>query len=173
MRTHTDNRKRTYRIALTGLLAAMSLGIYVLESALPPLFLIPGIKPGLSNIITLFALKRLGKKEAGIVLLIRILLSGLLFGNAISLVYSLLGGLFALAVEMLTDTVLKGRHLYLTGAFGGLFHNAGQLFAAIIIMKTAAVLSYAPYLAIAGILAGLFTGLCAHFLLKIKLPVPD
>lgn len=173
MHTHTDNSKRTYRIAVTGLLAAMGLAVYVLESALPPLFPIPGIKPGLSNIITLFALKRLGKKEAGIVLLIRVLLSGLLFGNGISLIYSILGGLFALGIEIVTDTVLKGRHLYLTGAFGGLLHNAGQLVAALIIMRTAAVMSYAPYLAIAGIAAGLFTGLCAHFLLKIKLPAAD
>ena len=173
MRTHTDKRKNTYRIAACGLLAAMSLGIYALESLLPPLLPIPGLKPGLSNIITLYALRRFGKKEAGIVLLVRILLSALLFGGAISLVYSLLGGASALCIEIITDTILKGKHLYLTGAFGGLFHNAGQLIAALIIMRTAAVLAYTPYLAIAGIITGLFTGLCAHFLLKIKIPGAD
>ena len=166
MHTHTDKRNKTYRIAALGLLAAMSLGIYALESLLPPLFPIPGLKPGLSNIITLFALRRFGKKEAGIVLFVRILLSALLFGNAISLVYSLLGGAAALSIEIIADAILKSRYLYLTGAFGGLFHNAGQLTAALIIMKTTAVLAYAPYLAIAGILTGLFTGLCAHYLLS-------
>ncbi|MCR5619432.1 MAG: Gx transporter family protein [Lachnospiraceae bacterium] len=173
MRTHTDKRKKTYHIAALGLLAAMSLGIYVLESLLPPLLPVPGIKPGLSNIITLFALRRFGKKEAGIVLLVRILLSALLFGNAISLVYSLLGGAAALCIEIITDSILKGRLLYLTGAFGGLFHNAGQLASAFIIMKTAAVLTYSPYLAIAGIITGFFTGLCAYYLLKIRIPGAD
>ena len=173
MRTHTDKRKTTYRIAACGLLAAMSLGIYALESILPPLFPIPGLKPGLSNVITLFALRRFGKKEAGIVLFVRILLSALLFGGAISLVYSLLGGAAALCIEIITNAILKGRHLYLTGAFGGLFHNAGQLIAALIIMRTAAVLAYTPYLAIAGILAGLFTGLCSHYLHKIRMPGAD
>ena len=173
MRTHTDKRKNTYRIAMLGLLAAMSLGIYVLESMLPPLFPVPGIKPGLSNIITLFARRRFGKKEAGIVLLVRILLSALLFGGAISLVYSLLGGAAALCIEIITDEMLKGKYLYLTGAFGGLFHNAGQLIASLIIMRTAAVLAYTPYLAIAGIITGLFTGLCAHYLLKIRIPGAD
>ena len=170
MHTHTDSKNRTYRIAIIGLLAAMSLGIYALESMLPPLIPIPGIKPGLSNIIILFALKRLGKKEAGTVLLVRILLSGMLFGSGISLFYSLMGGAAALCAEMLTDKVLKEKHLYLTGAFGGLLHNAGQLAAALIIMKTSAVLSFAPYLAVAGVITGLFTGLCAHFLLKIRIP---
>jgi heptaprenyl diphosphate synthase len=170
MHTHTDTSKKTKRIAFCGLLAALSLGIYALESALPPLFFIPGIKPGLSNIITLYTLKRFGKKEAGIVLLVRILLSGLLFGNAISLVYSLAGGFSALCIECLTDRLLNRKFICLTGAFGGLFHNAGQMVSAVIIMKTTAVLAYTPYLAIAGILTGLFTGLVSHFLLKIKIP---
>ena len=151
---------------MLGLLAAMSLGIYALESLLPPLIPIPGIKPGLSNIITLFALRRFGKKEAGTVLFVRILLSALLFGNAVSLVYSLLGGAAALLIEVISDKILKGKYLYITGAFGGLFHNAGQLLAAIVIMKTTAVLAYTPYLAIAGIITGLFTGLCSHYLLS-------
>ncbi|MBO4609103.1 MAG: Gx transporter family protein [Lachnospiraceae bacterium] len=173
MRTHTDKRKSTYRIAMLGLLAAMSLGIYALESLLPPLIPIPGIKPGLSNIITLFALRRFGKKEAGTVLFVRILLSALLFGNAVSLVYSLLGGAAALFIEVISDKILKGKYLYLTGSFGGLFHNAGQLIVALIIMRTTAVLAYTPYLAIAGIITGLFTGLCSHFLLKIRIPGAD
>ena len=155
---------------MIGLLSALSLAIYALESMLPPLLPIPGIKPGLSNIIVLYTLKRFGKKEAGLVLLVRILLSGLLFGNAVSVIYSLLGGVLALFIEMITDWLLKGRYLFITGAFGGLFHNAGQLLAALIIMRSAAVLAYSPYLALSGIVTGLFTGLCAHYLMKIKIP---
>lgn len=163
-------KKDTRKIVTLGLLAALSLAIYAFESVLPPLLPIPGIKPGLSNIIILYALKRFGKKEAGSVLLVRLLLSAFLFGNAISLLYSASGGFMALLIEIVCDKILSGKNLQITGAFGGLFHNISQLLTAMMIMQTAAVISYAPYLFIAGIVTGLFTGYAAHFLLKIKIP---
>ncbi len=162
--------KKTLKTAYIGLLAALSLGIYALESLIPPLLPVPGIKPGLSNIITLYALRKLGKKEAALILTVRILLSGLLFGNVLSMAYSLAGGYAALMIELLCDFLLKRKHLYLTGAFGGLFHNIFQLIAAFFLMGSAYVFSYMPYLAISGILTGLFTGFVSHFLLKIRIP---
>ena len=167
---HTDTSKKIKNTIMLGLLAALSLGIYAFESMLPPLFIIPGIKPGLSNIIILYALKRFGKKEAGCVLLVRLLLSAMLFGNAISLIYSMAGGFLALLIEIICDKILSGKNIKITGAFGGLFHNVAQLAAAILIMQTTAVISYAPYLFISGIITGLFTGYAAYFLLKIRIP---
>ena len=163
-------RKDTRKIVTLGLLAALSLAIYAFESVLPPLLPIPGMKPGLSNIIILYCLKRFGKKEAESVLLVRLLLSAILFGNAISLIYSAAGGFLALLIEILCDKILSGKNLQITGAFGGLFHNIAQLLIAARIMQTGAVFSYAPYLFIAGIVTGLFTGFASHFLLKIKIP---
>jgi len=162
-------KKDIRKIAALGLLSALCLAIYAFESLLPPLLPIPGIKPGLSNIIILYSLKRFGKK-AGSVLLVRLLLSAILFGNAISLIYSLAGGFLALIIEIVSDKILSGKNIQITGAFGGLFHNIAQLFTAMLIMQSAAVLSYAPYLFIAGIITGLFTGYAAHFMLKIKIP---
>ena len=167
---HTDNSKKIKRTVTLGLLAALSLGIYAFESLLPPLFFIPGIKPGLSNIITLYCLKRFGKKEAVTVLFVRILISSILFGNPISLIYSMAGGFSALIIEILSDAILKGKYLHITGSFGGLFHNAGQLICAFLIMGSAAVFAYTPYLILAGIITGLFTGLASFFLLKVKIP---
>ena len=167
---HTDTSKKIKNTVMLGLLAALSLGIYAFESMLPPLFIIPGIKPGLSNIITLYCLKRFGKKEASAVLFVRILLSAILFGNPVSLLYSLSGGFLALITEIVSDKVLKGKNLHITGAFGGLFHNAGQLVCAMLVMKTSAVFAYAPYLVLAGIITGFFTGLATSFLIKIKIP---
>ena len=71
---------------------------------------------------------------------------------------------------IVSDKILSGKNIQITGAFGGLFHNIAQLFTAMLIMQSAAVLSYAPYLFIAGIITGLFTGYAAHFMLKIKIP---
>ena len=163
-------KKDTRKIVTLGLLAALSLAIYAFESVLPPILPIPGIKPGLSNIIILYTLKRFGKKEAGSVLLVRLLLSTFLFGNAISLLYSAADGFLALLIEIVCDKILSGKNLQITGAFGGLFHNISQLLVAMIIMQTSAVISYAPYLFITGIITGLFTGYAAYFLLKIKIP---
>ena len=163
-------KKDIRKIVTLGLLAALSLAIYAFESILPPILPIPGAKPGLSNIIILYCLKRFGKKEAGSVLLVRLLLSAILFGNLISLIYSLAGGFLALIIEIICNKILSGKNLQITGAFGGLFHNIAQLITAVLIMGTSAVLSYAPYLFIAGIVTGLFTGYATHFLLKVKIP---
>ena len=163
-------KKDTRKIVTLGLLAALSLAIYAFESVLPPLLPIPGIKPGLSNIIILYTLKRFGKKEAGSVLLVRLLLSAFLFGNTISLLYSAAGGFLALIIEIVCDKILSGKNLQITGAFGGLFHNMAQLSVAMLIMQSPLIISYAPYLFISGIVTGLFTGFATHFLLKIKIP---
>ena len=163
-------KKDIRKIAYIGLLSALSLAIYAFESMLPPLLPIPGIKPGLSNIIILYSLKRFGKKEAGCVLLVRLLISAILLGNAISLIYSAAGGFLALLTEIVCDKILTGKNLQITGAFGGLFHNAAQLVVAMLIMQTPAIISYAPYLFISGTITGIFTGFAAHFLLKIKIP---
>ena len=77
-------------------LTALALGIWFLEAQLPPLVPVPGIKLGLSNIVTLFALFRLGPADAAAVLLTRVLLASLFGGQAVSLLFSLCGGLLAL-----------------------------------------------------------------------------
>ena len=154
---------QTKKIAVLGLYTALSLAVYAAESALPPLIPVPGFKLGLSNIITLILLKRYTPRDAALVLTARILLSTLLFGQAISLLYSLAGGFLSLIVMSLTSHLLAGRFLPLTGAMGGLTHNIGQLAAAFFITATPYIMTYLPFLLPAGILTGLFTGLCAHF----------
>lgn len=154
---------QTRKIAILGLYTALSLAIYAAESILPPLAPIPGFKLGLANIITLILLKQYTPKDAALVLTARILLSALLFGQAISLLYSLAGGFLSLIVMSTTNRLLSKRFLPLTGAMGGLTHNAGQLAAAFLITATPYIMTYLPFLLPVGILTGLFTGLCAHF----------
>lgn len=141
----------------------LSLAIYAAESAIPPLVPIPGIKLGLANIITLILLQHYTLKEASLVLLCRILLSSLLFGQAMSLVYSLLGGLFSMLAMFLLNRLLQKKWLSLTGAAGGLSHNLGQLLAAYAFTATPGVLAYLPFLVLSGIITGIFTGLAASF----------
>jgi len=151
------------KLTTLALYTTLSLAVYAIESAVPPLVPLPGIKLGLANAVTLILLQRYTAKDAFLVLIARLLLSALLFGQLLSLLYSLAGGLLSFAVMYPVNRLLRKKLPFLTGALGGLFHNLGQLLTAFVITATAGVFAYLPYLAVSGILAGLFTGLCAHF----------
>lgn len=161
---------RTKKLTLLALFATLSLAIYAAESALPPLAPIPGLKLGLANIITLVLLRHFSLRDALLVLLARILLSALLFGQALSLLYSLAGGLFSLLVMTLTMKLLQKKFVFLTGAMGGLAHNIGQLLIAFAVTAAPGVFAYLPILVPGGILTGIFTGLCAGLLGKYLSP---
>ena len=151
----------TKKLTVLGLYCTLSLAIYTAESALPPLAPIPGFKLGMANIITIILLHRYLFRDAALVLIVRILLSAMLFGQFLSLLYSLAGGLCSLFIMYPVSRLLQKKYPPLTGAMGGLTHNAGQLLVAFLLTSTPGVLAYLPLLLPAGILTGLFTGLCA------------
>lgn len=153
------------KVSFLALFTTLSLAVYAIESAVPPLVPIPGLKLGLANIITLVLLRHFTAQDALLVLSARIILSALLFGQALSLLYSLAGGLLSLLVMALVMKLLQKRMLFLTGAMGGLSHNMGQFLAACT-LTAGGVLPYLPFLVLSGILTGLFTGFCAGFLGK-------
>ncbi len=154
----------TKRLVQNSILAAVALGIFVLEAQLPPLTAIPGIKLGLSNIVTLFALVFLSGKDAFLILSVRLLLSALLVGNPIMLLYSVSGGFTCLTAEYLLLKKFATNSIWAISAIGAMVHNTAQLFMAILITNTFAILSFLPFLWISGILTGLFTGLCIQYL---------
>lgn len=156
----------TRKLTVLALFAALALAIYSAESLLPPPIPLPGIKLGLANIITLLVLHLYCARDAAVVLLARVLLAGLLFGQAMSLLYSLCGGLLCFVAMTLASRMLHRHFPELTSIFGGIFHNIGQLLIALLLTSVPGVLAYLPYLLISGILTGLFNGLCARFALR-------
>ena len=154
------------RLTLLALFTTLAMAIYYVESLLPTLVPIPGIKLGLANIITLLVLKNFSAKEAFWVLLARILLVSFAFGQFLSLFYSLAGGILCLLSMWLVNRLLNGSFLFLTSIFGALFHNLGQLLVAMLLTKSLAVLTYLPFFILSATITGLFTGLCAHFTQK-------
>lgn len=158
------------KLTTLAMFATLALIIYTIESAIPPLVPIPGIKMGLANIITLVTLQLYSPKDTLAVLLTRILLSCLLFGQAMSLLYSLAGGICCFLAMVLAHRFLQKHFLFLTGIIGALFHNMGQLLVAYLLTAVPGVLVYLPFLILSGIVTGFFTGLCAHFILKYLLP---
>ena len=159
------------KLTTLALYTTLSLIIFAVESAIPPLVPIPGIKPGLANIITLILLRNASPKDTGLVLCARLLLSTILFGQAMSFLYSLAGASLSLAAMILVNRLLQNRYLFLTSMTGGVTHNLGQLLVAFLITKVSGVLLYLPFLVLAGMITGLFTGLCAHFAQKYLLPL--
>lgn len=123
----------TRKLTVLALFAALALAIYSAESLLPPPIPLPGIKLGLANIITLLVLHLYRARDAAVVLLARVLLAGLLFGQAMSLLYSLCGGLLCFVAMTLASRMLHRHFPELTSILGGIFHNIGQLLIALLL----------------------------------------
>ena len=157
---------KTRRLALMALLTAIALTIFVIENQIPAPVPVPGVKLGLANIITLIAMKLLGKKEAGAILLVRILMGAMFAGSPSTLLFSAAGGALAYLVMCLATDFFGDNQLWIVSALAGIAHNAGQLLACVFVVKTPGVLAYGPVLAASGVVTGIFTGLAAQYLLK-------
>lgn len=157
---------KTRKLALMALMSTIALIIFVVEAQIPAPVPVPGVKLGLANIITLVAMVILGRKEAGAVLFVRIFLGSLFAGSPSTLIYSAAGGLTAYLVMCLLISSMKDERLWLLSALSAIGHNAGQLGACAVILKTPSIFVYAPVLAISGVITGVFTGLAAMYLIK-------
>lgn len=158
---------KTRKLTLMALLTAIALTIFVIENQIPTPVPIPGVKLGLANIITLITMKLLGKKEAGAVLLVRILMGAMFAGSPSTLLFSAAGGLLAYLVMCMTVDHFGENQLWIVSALAGLAHNAGQLLACVLVVRTPGVFAYAPILAASGVITGVFTGFAAQYLLKV------
>lgn len=153
------------RIAYFGVFTALALIFSYVETLIPVSFGIQGVKLGLANLIIVIALYKMKLKEVYLLSVTRILLSGFLFGNYFSILYSLAGGLLSLTVM----AILKKREGYTVigiSAAGGVFHNVGQLLVAMAVVESLAISGYLPVLLIAGLLTGILIGILAGQMLK-------
>ena len=157
----------TKNMALCALLAALALGLSTLESLFPVTAVVPvpGVKLGLANIVTVFALYRLGAPEALTILLVRCLLGGLFAGNVSAMLFSTLGGLAAMGVMIL---LRRWRRLSVYGVSigGAAAHNIGQMAAAVITLGSTMVLGYLPFLLAVSLFTGTLTGFVTALLLR-------
>lgn len=153
------------KITLLGLFTALAMIMSYIESLMPIPVPIPGIKVGFSNIIIVFILYRFGTRSAIAVSLIRVFLVSLLFNNALTLAYSLMGAILSLAIMIL----LKSTDWFSTlgiSVVGAITHNAGQIIVACILMSTSEISYYMPVLIITGTISGIIVGIASHLLIK-------
>jgi len=154
------------RITFLGLFTAVALVLAYIEAKLPPIYhAVPGIKIGLPNIIIVFILYRCGIKEAALVSLIRMLAVSFLFGNMMALTYSMAGGVLSLAVMVLLKR-MKFLSVVGVSVAGGVFHNVGQILAAMFFLGTAELGYYLIILSVTGTISGIFVGLCGAIIVQ-------
>ncbi len=146
------------RIAYNGMFIALALVFGYVEYLIPINFGIPGVKIGLSNIVTVIGLYFMSPIDTAIVLIARILLSGLLFGNFLSILYSLVGGILSFAVMFLLRKIKIFTASGVSIA-GSVSHNIGQIIVAIFLVQNINIIYYLPVLLISGVLMGFLIGI--------------
>jgi heptaprenyl diphosphate synthase len=148
-------RKRTAEL---GFYLAVALILSYVESLIPLSIGIPGIKLGLPNAVVVLLLYEKGNiKEAALVNVLRIILSGFLFGSLYSILYALSGAVCSFIV-MLVVRKLRCFTVIGVSVTGGVFHNIGQIAVAAFVVESTAVVYYLPFLIIAGTLTGALLG---------------
>ena len=146
------------KTVVLGFLLALSMILSYIESILPFAVGIPGVKLGLPNLVVILLLYGYGGREAIIVNVLRIVLSGFLFGNLFSILYALAGALFSF-ILMVFLRRMKIFSIVGVSIGGGVFHNIGQIAVAMFVVETFAPIFYLPVLVLAGAVTGFVIGL--------------
>ena len=157
--------KKSKRIAVFALCIALAFTLSFLETLIPINIGVPGVKIGLANLVVVAALYLLDKKEAFAISMIRILISGLVFTGAFSLLYSFTGGIISFLVMLLA---MKSKKISILGVsiLGAVVHNLGQIIVAAIVMETARIVYYLPVLLISGAAAGIVVGIISKIIVE-------
>ena len=157
------NTKRLTKLAL---LTAAALIIFTVELQIPNPFPIPGIKLGLANIITVYAVYHYRPYEVAMIVAVRLILGAVFTGNFAALIYSASGAALCLLGMLPLSLIIDEKHIWMASVFGAILHNTGQMAAALAITRTPQLLLYFPMLLVSGCLTGAFTGLCAQRVTK-------
>lgn len=161
------------KIAMCALFICIAAVLSAVETWLPPICPLPGVRVGLGNIVTMFMLYiggRWSSGEAMVVVILRCFVAAFITGAVMNLFYGVMGGICALGTMLLLRRVLPQKNrenwLPLVGVGGALAHIAGQMLTAVIIYNNFFVLAYTPILAASAIIGGAFTGFCTLLMLK-------
>ena len=158
------------------ILTAVALIVFIIEAQIPVPVPIPGAKLGLANVITLFALFFNPKKgnaavalttaDVFMMLICRIILGAVFSGRIIAFIYSITGGLLGFAAAAALKRFVSDRQIWVCGVAGAVFHNAGQILAAMVVTGTPSIAALLPVMTITAVITGIITGLAAQFTLQ-------
>ena len=157
---------KTKKLTTLALLSAIALTIFVIELQIPPLVPIPGVKLGLANIVTVFTVFAFRGRDGAAVLFVRIFLGAVFAGNFSTIFYSATGGALAILATIGLRRILTNKQLWVAGALGAVAHSIGQMAMAVTLTGTPGLVIYLPVMLVCSIITGIFTGLCAQFVLN-------
>lgn len=161
--SRVEARARVRRLTTLALIVSFAMVLAFVEARLPEFA--PGVKIGLANIAIIFALYKMGAKEAIIVSFVRIVLVSMLFGHMQKFFFSLAGAVLSLAVMIILKKLTRAPEMVVSIA-GGIMHNVGQIIAAIVFLGSFAVAYYLPLLLLSGSVAGVVVGVASALLIK-------
>jgi len=154
------------RIALSGLLTSLMLVFGLIERQFPLTAAVPGVKLGLANSVLLYSLYMLGIKQSFILMLLKALMSWLIYTNMNAMFYSLGGGLLSL-IAMILLSRISGVSIIGVSALGAVFFNVGQILVAVVMLNTPQlIVTYLPILMVSGVVTGVLTGVVAQMVMK-------
>lgn len=156
---------KSKKIATYGMLVALAFILSYIESIIPLPIPVPGIKIGLANLVVITALYLMGPGDALILSLLRVVLVGFTFGNMSTMMFSLAGGLLSWLVMVLAK---RSKVFSMTGVsiLGGISHNLGQILVAIVVLNTATLVYYLPFLILSGLVTGTVIGILGAIITK-------
>lgn len=158
--------KSAQRVAVSGLLTSLMLVLGLIERQFPLTAAIPGIKLGLANSVLLYALYMLGIKQSIVLMLLKALMSWVIYTNMSAMLYSLAGGVLSLLAMILLSR-MKGISIIGVSALGAVFFNVGQILMAVIMLNTPQLMvTYLPILMVSGVVTGVLTGVVAQMVMK-------
>lgn len=159
-----SSRDRTLRTAYSGMLIATMMILGYIESMLPAVGAVPGVKMGLSNSVLIFAVYLLDLKTAWLLMILKVMLNGFLFGVN-TVMYAMAGGVLSMIFMTLLSRV-PGLHPVTVSMTGGVMHNVGQVAMAMLILRTKQLIFYMAVLIFIGMACGALTGVCAYSVMK-------
>ena len=158
--------KRAQQVALSGLLTSLMLVFGLIERQFPLTAAIPGVKLGLANSVLLYSLYMLGVRQSFVLMLLKALMSWLIYTNMSAMFYSLGGGLLSL-LAMIALSRMAGVSIIGVSAIGAVFFNVGQILVAVVMLNTPQLIfTYLPVLMVSGVVTGVLTGVVAKMVMK-------
>ena len=165
--------KKSRKIVYIGLLVSQALVLHIFENMIPVPFVTPGAKLGLANLVTVLALYTLRKREAFLVLFLRLTLGSIFGGSLSAFMYSAVGGTLSFISMVCIKELFKDKVSIIgVSATGAVFHNIGQVLVASSIVKNIAVTLYLPVLSTVGIVTGIFIGITSNLLIEHLYKIP-
>ena len=153
------------KVAHFGVLVALALILSYVETWIPINFGIPGIKLGLSNLVVIISIYKYGFKKSFFLGITKVLLSNILFGNLSSMFFGLTGMLCSVFLMCILKKTRKFSVIGISMA-GAIAHNLGQIFIAMFIVQSFAIIFYLPVLLLSGMITGVLIGIVANEIIK-------